>query len=165
MQIFSFLALTSEDFFFFNYWSIIASLTQWTWVWANSGRWWRTKKPGVLQSMGLPRVGHDRVTEQQQWLLDSVVLVSAIQWSGPAGCVHPPHPTPPGHPWAPSGAPCAVQQFPSSCVTPGCVYMSVLVAQFVPPSHPHICSLHLHFSSCPASRFICTIFLDSTCMC
>ena len=26
----------------------MASLTQWTWVWANSGRWWRTRKPGVL---------------------------------------------------------------------------------------------------------------------
>ena len=26
--------------------------TQWTWVWANSGRQWRTGKPGVLQSMG-----------------------------------------------------------------------------------------------------------------
>ena len=31
----------------------MASLTQWTWVWANSGRQWRTGKPGVLQSMGL----------------------------------------------------------------------------------------------------------------
>ena len=30
----------------------MASLTQWTWVWVNSGRWWRTGKPGVLQSMG-----------------------------------------------------------------------------------------------------------------
>ena len=27
-------------------------VTQWTWVWANFGRWWRTGKPGVLQSMG-----------------------------------------------------------------------------------------------------------------
>ena len=36
------------------------------WVWANSGRWWRTKKPVVLQSMGSQRVGHDWVTEQQQ---------------------------------------------------------------------------------------------------
>ena len=26
----------------------MASLTQWTWVWANYGRWWRTGKPGVL---------------------------------------------------------------------------------------------------------------------
>ena len=26
----------------------MASLTQWTWVWANSGRQWRTRKPGVL---------------------------------------------------------------------------------------------------------------------
>ena len=32
----------------------------------NSGRWRRTGKPGVLQSMGSPRVGHDLATEQQQ---------------------------------------------------------------------------------------------------
>ena len=31
----------------------IASLTQWTWVWASSGSWWWTGKPGVVQSMGL----------------------------------------------------------------------------------------------------------------
>ena len=30
----------------------MASLTQWPWVWASSRRWWRTGKPGVLQSMG-----------------------------------------------------------------------------------------------------------------
>ena len=30
----------------------MASLTHWTWVWANSGRQWRTGKPGVLQSRG-----------------------------------------------------------------------------------------------------------------
>ena len=42
----------------------MASLTQWTWVWENSGRCWKTRKPGVLQSMGLQRVGHDWVTEQ-----------------------------------------------------------------------------------------------------
>ena len=30
----------------------MASLTQWTWVWASSKREWRTGKPGVLQSMG-----------------------------------------------------------------------------------------------------------------
>ena len=44
----------------------MASLTQWTWVWANCRRWWRTGKPGVLQSMGLQRVGYDLTTEQQQ---------------------------------------------------------------------------------------------------
>ena len=37
----------------------ITSLTQWTWIWANSGRQWRTGKPGMLQSMGSKRVGHD----------------------------------------------------------------------------------------------------------
>ena len=30
----------------------MASQTQWTRVWASSVRWWRTKKPWVLQSMG-----------------------------------------------------------------------------------------------------------------
>ena len=30
----------------------IASSTQWTWDWANSGRQWRTGKPGFLRSMG-----------------------------------------------------------------------------------------------------------------
>ena len=42
----------------------MASLTQWTWIWASSGSWWRTGKPGVLQSMGLQRVGHAQATEQ-----------------------------------------------------------------------------------------------------
>ena len=41
----------------------IASLTQQTWVWASSGSWWWTGKPGVLQYMGSQRVGHDWVTE------------------------------------------------------------------------------------------------------
>ena len=44
----------------------LASLTQWTWVWANYGRGWRTGKPGVLQFMGLQSVRQDLVTEQQQ---------------------------------------------------------------------------------------------------
>ena len=42
----------------------IASLTQWTWVWAQSRRLWRTGKPGMLLSMGLQRVRVDLVTEQ-----------------------------------------------------------------------------------------------------
>ena len=35
----------------------MASPTQWTWVWASSRRWWRTGKPGMLQSTGSQRVG------------------------------------------------------------------------------------------------------------
>ena len=41
----------------------MASLTQWAWVWVNSGSWWWTGRPGMLQSMGLQRVGHDWATE------------------------------------------------------------------------------------------------------
>ena len=46
--------------------SWMASPTHWTWVWANSRRCWRTGKPGVLQSLGLQRVGRDWASEQQQ---------------------------------------------------------------------------------------------------
>ena len=37
----------------------MASLIQWTWVWASSRRRWSMGQPGVLQSMGSWRVGHD----------------------------------------------------------------------------------------------------------
>ena len=37
----------------------------WAWVWANSRRWWRTGKPGVLQSKGTQRVRHGWATEQK----------------------------------------------------------------------------------------------------
>ena len=46
----------------------MASLTRWTWVWVNSGSWWWTGRPGVLQFMGLQRVRHEWVTELN-WLL------------------------------------------------------------------------------------------------
>ena len=50
----------------------MASLTEWTWVWANCRRWWRTGKPGMMQSMGWQRVGHDWGTEQQKETWDKV---------------------------------------------------------------------------------------------
>ena len=42
-------------------WGWMVSSTQWTWVWANSRREWRTGKPGVLQSTG---------SQSQTWLRD-----------------------------------------------------------------------------------------------
>ena len=41
----------------------MASLTQWTWVWASSWCWWWTGKPGVLQSLRSQRIKHDWATE------------------------------------------------------------------------------------------------------
>ena len=35
----------------------------WAWTWVSSRSWWWAGKPGVLQSMGSQRVGHDWVTE------------------------------------------------------------------------------------------------------
>ena len=44
----------------------MASLAQWTWVWASSGRWWRAGRPGTLRSTGSQRVAHSWATEQQK---------------------------------------------------------------------------------------------------
>ena len=41
----------------------MASSIQWTWVWANSRRWWRTGKPGMLQSVESQRVVLSWVTD------------------------------------------------------------------------------------------------------
>ena len=43
------------------------SPTLWTWVCISSRIWRWTEKPGVLQSMGLQRVGHDWETEMNWW--------------------------------------------------------------------------------------------------
>ena len=41
----------------------MASVTQWTWVRVDSGSWWWTGRPGVLQCMGSKRVGHNWAAE------------------------------------------------------------------------------------------------------
>ena len=41
----------------------MASLTQRTWVWVNSGSWWWTGRPGMLRFIGSQRVGHDWATD------------------------------------------------------------------------------------------------------
>ena len=51
----------------------MASPTRWTWVWVNSGSWWQTRRPGVLQSMGSQRVRHNWVTELN-WSFSNFLL-------------------------------------------------------------------------------------------
>ena len=46
----------------------MASLTQWTWVWVNSGSWWWTGRPGVLRFMRSQRVRHNWATELNLFL-------------------------------------------------------------------------------------------------
>ena len=41
----------------------MASSTQQTWVWVSSRSWWWTGRPGMLQSMGSQRVGHNWMIE------------------------------------------------------------------------------------------------------
>ena len=55
----------------------MTSLTQWTWIWVNSGSWWWTGKPGVLQSMVSQRVGHDWATELN-WAELSIICLDTI---------------------------------------------------------------------------------------
>ena len=81
-----------------------------------------------------------------------------------------PNPTHLGHHRAPSWAPCVIQQVPTSYLfyTWQCRYVNPnLSIHPTPPSLfpcPHIHSLQLRLYSCPANRFIYTIFLDSTYM-
>ena len=41
----------------------MTSPTQWTWVWVDSGSWWWTRRPGVLQFTGSQKVEHNWATE------------------------------------------------------------------------------------------------------
>ena len=51
----------------------MASPTWWTWVWASSGSWWWTGRPGVLQSMGSQRVRCAWMTE---------LFLTSVTWYG-----------------------------------------------------------------------------------
>jgi len=57
----------------------MASLTQWMWVWVNSGSFWWTGRPGVLQSMGSQRVGHDWATELNAWKIKQHILKGSMR--------------------------------------------------------------------------------------
>ena len=41
----------------------MVSLTRWMWIWASSGSWWWTGRPGVLQSMESQKVWQDWANE------------------------------------------------------------------------------------------------------
>ena len=51
-------------------WVAIA-FSQWTWVWVNSGSWWWTGKPGMMQSMG---------SQSRTWLIDWTELKGNQPW-------------------------------------------------------------------------------------
>ena len=53
----------------------MASPTRWTRVWASSGSWWRTGKPGVLQSMGSQ---DSDMTERLNWTEEIVAKIPLI---------------------------------------------------------------------------------------
>ena len=62
----------------------MASPTRWTWVWVNSGGWWWTGRPGMLQFMGLQRVGHEWATElnwtEEVYSLGGLMLKLKLQY-------------------------------------------------------------------------------------
>ena len=58
----------------------MVSPTQWTWVWVNSGSWWWTGRPGVLQFVGSQRAGHDWATELNwtEWSLPRFIKSQGV---------------------------------------------------------------------------------------
>ena len=63
---------------------LMASLTRWAWVWVNSGSWWWTGRPGMLQFMGSQRVGHNWATELNHHHIATFFLVMSKH----LGCFH-----------------------------------------------------------------------------
>ena len=51
----------------------MVSPTQWTWVWANSRRQWKTGTPGMLQSMG-----SQSQTRLSDWTTTTIIWVSLV---------------------------------------------------------------------------------------
>ena len=58
----------------------MASPTQWTWVWADSGRRWRTGKPGMLQS-----TGSQSQTLLSNWTITTSILAGEMLWTEEPG--------------------------------------------------------------------------------
>ena len=117
----------------------MASPTQCTWVWVNSGSWWWTGRPGVLQVMGsqsqtrlsdwtelnwaslpVPHLTLCRYRASSHWLSVLHVVMYIFQW-----------------------------------------YSLSLFHLFLPLLCPEVCSLYPRPYSCPANRFTSNIFLDS----
>ena len=56
-------------------------LLSWTWVWVNSGIWWWTGRPGMLQSLVSQRVKHNWVTELNwDYTVHGIVYVQILEW-------------------------------------------------------------------------------------
>ena len=54
----------------------MASPTQWTWVWVDSGSWWWTGRPGMPWFMGLQsRTRLSKWTELNWWLFENAKLI------------------------------------------------------------------------------------------
>ena len=116
-----------------------ASSAQWTRVHVNSGRPWRTGKPGMLQSTGLWGVRHDRVGHvSQTWTATyRRICLTILCWS--LSCISMNQPQ--------------VHMSPLAlCFAYGGLYVSVLLSSFVPPPPsplcPQACSLCLCLHRC-----------------
>ena len=58
----------------------MVSLNQWIWVWVNSGSWWWTGRPDVLQFMGSQRVRHNWANELNWWFPSGHVWLWELDW-------------------------------------------------------------------------------------
>ena len=63
----------------------MASRTQWTWVWVNSGSWWWTGRPGVLRFMGSQ--SWTRLSDWTELMLASLHLSYYTSFKNLFGCI------------------------------------------------------------------------------
>ena len=63
----------------------MASPTQWTWVWVDSGSWWWTGRPGVLRFIWSQ--SRTRLTDWTDWLLRTEII-NRVLWGKPANLAY-----------------------------------------------------------------------------
>ena len=144
----------------------MASLTQWTWVWANSGSWWWTGKLVCCSPWSLKE---SDINEWLNWTCHTLTWISHGYICVPLilPTPLPPHPISPGCPRAPAlGTLLHASNLPWSSILCMAMYMFQCypLKSFHPcllPLSPKVCSLHLCLLCCPACRIISTIFLNS----
>ena len=137
----------------------MASLTQWTWVWVDSGSWCWTGRPGMLQLMRSQRVGHNWVTELSWnyftilwWFLPHIYMNQPwVKMCSPSW----PSLSPPTPPHLSGSSQCTSPEHPVSYIEPGLViyftydntHVSMLCSQIIPPLSSPTESKRLFFTS------------------
>ena len=149
----------------------MASSTQWTWVWANSGSWWWTGKLVCCSPWGLKE---SDINEWLNWTCHTLTWISHGYICVPQSWSLLPPPSPPHPPGCPRAPALGTLLHASSLHWLFILHMVIYMFQccsltssypYFLPHSPKVCSLHLCLFCCLAYKIIITVFLNSIYIC